>query len=43
MGISGIDGGAVKIKLVIEWLHEDDKWKIDKLIKVPINWNIKFK
>jgi len=43
MGISGIDGGAVKIKLVIEWLHEDDKWKIDKLVKVPINWNLKFK
>jgi len=42
MGVSGINGGTNKIKLVVDWLHENGNWKIDRLMKVPAIWSIKF-
>jgi len=42
MGVSGTNGGTTKIKLVVFWLHENDNWKIDRLMKVPTSGNVKF-
>ncbi len=42
MGVSGTNGSATEIKLVVDWLNENGNWKIDGLMKVPVSWNINF-
>ncbi|MBL3598893.1 MAG: hypothetical protein JMN25_03370 [gamma proteobacterium endosymbiont of Lamellibrachia anaximandri] len=40
MVITGLEATGVRIKLVALWLREDGDWKIDRLMKVPADWNV---
>lgn len=40
MVITGVEASGVRIKLLVWWLWEDDDWKIDRLMKVPADWNV---
>jgi CRISPR/Cas system CMR-associated protein Cmr3 (group 5 of RAMP superfamily) len=41
--IVGENSSGKEIKLILNWLREDEEWKIDSTMKVPRNWSTPMK
>jgi len=39
LGVRGKNTSGIKVQLTMTWLMEDGSWKLDKIMKIPYDWN----